>query len=87
MAGWRRDARSVPERLARFVLSEWPGSCPHDALRQWQRACLAWLADEPDRRALRFGEYGDCIDVLREVGPLRRQLPLCSPGKCPARNP
>jgi len=36
---------------------------------------------------LPFGEYGDSIDVLREVGPLRRKLPACLPGECPARYP
>lgn len=24
---------AVPERLARFVPDEWPGACPHEALK------------------------------------------------------
>lgn len=88
MAGWRRQVQCVPEELARFVVSEWPSArCPHEALMMWWRACLAWLAEDSGRRALPFGEYGDCVDVLREAGPLRRQLPVCPAGRCAACNP
>jgi hypothetical protein len=40
----------VPERLCRFVVSEWPGAkCPHAALDQWKEACAAWLAEDSTR--------------------------------------
>jgi hypothetical protein len=43
--------QGVPEQLARFVLSEWPGAaCPHEAVRQWSAACTAWLAADSNRR-------------------------------------
>ena len=77
MASWRRGTEGVPERLARFVPSEWPGAwCQHEALQRWQAAALAWEKQHPD--SLPFGEHGDFIDVLREVGRLRRDMPACS---------
>lgn len=64
MARWRDGPGvAVPERLARFVPSEWSGD---DPLGQWKASCLAWLEANPGRR-LPFGAYGGPIDVLREV--------------------
>ncbi len=70
MARWRGPGEPVPERLARFVPSEWPGAGA-DAVRAWKTACLAWLDEDPARR-LPFGEYGGPLDVLRESVRLRR---------------
>jgi hypothetical protein len=83
----------VPERLCRFVVSEWPAAgCPHEALDQWKQACAAWLAADSTRepgpggvwwlaggtrRALPFGEYGCAIDLLREERRYRRDMPPC----------
>ena len=68
MARWRGPGEPVPEPLARFVASEWPGA---DPLGQWRAACMAWLDAVPGRR-LPFGEYGGPLDVLRESVRLRR---------------
>lgn len=47
----RRDGGGVPEELARFVPSEWPGAgCVHEALRMWADACTAWLAADSNRQ-------------------------------------
>ena len=68
MAKWLRTDRSaVPERLARFVASEWPGA---DPLSEWFAACVAWLREAPGR-SLPFGEYGDSVDVIRECFRVR----------------
>ncbi len=52
MARHRRTrGQGVPEQLARFVLSEWPGAaCPHEAVVMWSDACTAWLAEDSNRR-------------------------------------
>lgn len=64
----RRLASGAPERLCRFVASEWPGACcPRSAAALWRRACLAWLAGEPGR-SLPFGEHGDVVDVMSAEG-------------------
>lgn len=75
MARWRRRSEGVPESLARFVPAEWPqADCIHQALRDWMHAGLAWVADHRD--SLPFGEHGDGIDVIREAGKYRKQMPL-----------
>jgi hypothetical protein len=94
MARHRRPGPGIPEELARFVASEWPG-CPHEALQSWKEACAAWLAADSmrlpgrggvwwlaggSRRRLPFGEFGCAIDVLREAGRYRAQMPPC-PGE------
>jgi hypothetical protein len=74
----RRDRQrnaGIPEELARFVASEWPGACLHEQVRAWSVACQEWL-DEPGR-ALPFGEHGDVVDVLREEWRIRSQVPPC----------
>ena len=70
----RPPAEPVPERLARFVESEWSGEA--DPVRAWKAAALAWLAADPARR-LPFGTFGGPIDVLRET---RRLLLARLPG-------
>jgi hypothetical protein len=63
MAKWlRTDPSAVPEELARFVPSEWPGV---DPLTQWREACLRWLQESPGS-SLPFGQFGDSVDVIRE---------------------
>ena len=63
MARWRgTDPAAVPEELARFVESEWPGV---DPLGDWRDACIRWLR-EVEGRQLPFGEFGDSVDVVRE---------------------
>jgi hypothetical protein len=57
----QEEGEPVPERLARYVPSEWPGG-----VREWKAAALAWLTANPGRR-LPFGEHGDEVDVLRET--------------------
>jgi hypothetical protein len=57
----------TPERLARFVPSEWPGAARVD---QWREACLEWLRADSSRR-LSFGEHGDAVDVIRESARLK----------------
>jgi hypothetical protein len=102
MASWRRRADGVPARLVSFRLTEWPdASCPHEAIRQWQDACLGWLAEDSNReprpdagvawlagdsnRTLPFGEYGDGLDVLREALRLRHSFPPCPEEGRPAQ--
>ena len=71
MARWRRtDPSDVPEQLARYVESEWPGT---DPLGGWRDACLEWLREVEGRR-LPFGEYGDSVDVIRECLRLNMEL-------------
>ena len=67
MAKWRRDRVAVPEQLARYAESEWPGT---DPLGAWRNACLEWLREDPDRQ-LPFGEYGDSVAVIRESARLK----------------
>lgn len=79
----------MPERLCRFVPSEWPGGCPHEALEAWAGACADWLAADSarsggrwfaaggSRRRLPFGEFGDAVDVLREWGRYGEAMPPC----------
>jgi hypothetical protein len=37
----------VPERLARFVASEWPDA--DDPIQAWKEACADWLAEDSER--------------------------------------
>jgi hypothetical protein len=88
----QRAGPAVPEELARFVASEWPG-CPHEALDAWTEACAAWLAADTTRLprpgaglwwlaggSRRVLPFGDAIDVLRESGRYRKGMPPC-PGE------
>jgi len=78
----RRHSDGTPERLCRFVPSEWPDAdCVHQALRDWEDACLAWVKEHPD--SLPYGEHGDFIDVLREAAAYRHQMPLCPKERFP----
>jgi hypothetical protein len=43
----------VPERLARFIASEWRGACPHEQLDAWKDAAADWLAADSDREPRR----------------------------------
>ena len=71
----RPRAAGIPEELCRFAASEWAGRCVHERHWAYTTACLAWLKANPARR-LPFGEYGDCVDVLRESeGLCRREQP------------
>jgi hypothetical protein len=71
MAKWKRtDPAAVPEPLARYVESEWPGA---DPLGAWRNACLEWLRED-DGRQLPFGEYGDSVDVIRESLRINMEL-------------
>jgi len=82
MAWRRRVSTGVPEQLARFVAAEWPGAdCIHAALEDWTAAALAWAGEHRD--CMPFGEYGDCIDVLREARRYREQMPLCPKERFP----
>lgn len=96
----RRPGPAVPERLARFVASEWPDArCGHEALSLWADACAEWLAadsDAPERPELhgpwwpagwsrRTLPFGEYGDA---VDVLREwgtyRVPPC-PGGCPDR--
>ena len=73
----RRAPVAVPERLCRFVRSEWPGAgCEHEALRMWERACLDWLAADSARQP----RPGAGADFNRSwlAGGSRRVLPFGS---------
>ena len=81
MARWKRtDPGAVPEELARYVESEWPGTDPIGA---WRNACLEWLREvegrrlpldgDPGRR-MPFGEYGDSVAVIRESARIKMEL-------------
>jgi hypothetical protein len=63
---WRHDVDRLtdppPQRLCRFVASDWPSDDPIGA---WRTACLEWLREVEGRR-LPFGEHGDSVDVFRE---------------------
>jgi hypothetical protein len=63
------QAEAPPEKLCRFVESEWRGGWP-DGLAEWRAAALAWLKADPARR-LPFGQRGDLIDLLRESRRIR----------------
>ncbi len=65
----------VPERLARFIVSEWPGArCPHEALSWWHEACLDWLA--ADSTHLPRADAGDDFNRCWLAGGSRRVLPF-----------
>jgi hypothetical protein len=59
-----------PQRLCRFVESEWPGDDPIGA---WRDACLGWLREVEGRR-LPFGEYGGSVDLFRECRRVQMEL-------------
>lgn len=61
----------TPERLARYVPSEWPGADPAERIRQWKASALAWLAADPARRL----PFGGPVDVLRAAVTLIRETP------------
>jgi hypothetical protein len=46
----------APERLHRYVPSEWAGD-----VEAYTREAFAWARQDPDRRM----EYGDAIDILQ----------------------
>jgi hypothetical protein len=73
LARWRSERLAVPERLCRFVRSEWPAATWDDAARLWKDACFAWLAEHPD--SLPFGEHGGELDVLRAMILYRERNP------------
>jgi hypothetical protein len=56
---------AVPEPLARYVASEWPGG-----INDWMDAALAWLNEDETRR-LPIGQHGDQIDVIRESARIK----------------
>ena len=56
----------APERLCRFVPSEWPGG----SVDAWRIAALEWLDADP-RRRLPFGVVGDEVDAIRESARLK----------------
>jgi hypothetical protein len=64
VARHHEDPDVVPERLARFVASEWPGDYPE---RDWRRACCEWLEAHPGRR-LPFA--ADVVEVFQHVAAL-----------------
>jgi hypothetical protein len=68
---WNRPppSEAPPERLCRFVASEWPDG----GVDAWRVAALAWLDGDPARR-LPFGEYGDAVAVFRESARIKRAL-------------
>ena len=68
----------VPERLARFVASEWPGP---DPLGEWYTACVGWLRESPGR-SLPFGEYGDSVDAIRECVRVKKEWAQRAAGEC-----
>lgn len=71
----RPPAPPVPEELARFVESEWPGAgCVHEALRQWKQACAAWLAADSAREPRPGADEG--FNVWFLAGESRRRLPF-----------
>jgi hypothetical protein len=72
VARWRDQIDPVPDRLARFVAAEWPGSM-HEATAAWGDACLAWLAERPGR-VLPCALDGSPVDVRAEVVRLRREI-------------
>jgi hypothetical protein len=66
MARWRQDWAKVPPRLARFRARDWGDGVA--AVREWKQACLAWLAENPERR-LPVGD-GSPLAVIREAARL-----------------
>jgi hypothetical protein len=63
----RTDIGEIPENLCRYVPAEWAGD---DPLTQWRDACWEWLHADKDR-SLPFGEFGDFVDVFREIHRIR----------------
>lgn len=79
----RRRARpreaGVPERLCRFVPSEWPGGCVHEQLEAWKGACAGWLAADSTRPPRPGADPDD--DRWWLVGGTRRRLPFGESGR------
>jgi hypothetical protein len=74
----RRRVRSreagVPERLCRFVPSEWPGGCAHEQLNAWKSAAADWLAADTAREPPPGASADDSRWWL--AGGTRRRLPF-----------
>ena len=74
----RRRVRSreagVPERLCRFVPSEWPGGCVHEQLEAWKQSCADWLAADSTREPRPGARAEDSRWWL--AGGSRRALPF-----------
>ena len=64
----------VPERLCRFVPSEWPGGCVHEALDMWKQSCADWLAADSAREPPPGADADDNRGWL--AGGTRRRLPF-----------
>ena len=67
----------MPERLARFVASEWPGD---DPAGDWGRAARQWLADHPGRE---LPWAHDPVEVLQRVVAIKLEAPPGSRAKGP----
>jgi hypothetical protein len=70
VARFRDDHGGLPERLARFVLSEWPGDVS-EATHAWGAACRAWLTANPGRV---LPHSVDILEVRQETIRLRAEL-------------
>ncbi len=64
------ESEPVPERLARFQLSEWGGD-PSAATAAWGQACRQWLAGHPDKV---LPHSADSLEVRQEVIRVRQEL-------------
>lgn len=63
---------AAPERLCRFVPSEWPGDVAA-AYEAWAQARLDWHREHIGHG--RIGPLGDIVDVIRGNRAVRRQMP------------
>lgn len=61
----------APERLARFVPSEWPGGV-EQAFGAWREARLSWHREHIGYGNV--GPLGDAIDIIREHRAIRHQI-------------
>jgi hypothetical protein len=68
VARWADDSDPIPERLARFVPSEWGEVNPAG---EWGRAAREWLAAHPGRR---LPLAGDPVEVRQRVVELGEEL-------------
>jgi hypothetical protein len=69
----------IPERLARFVVSEWPGE---DPAGQWGAAAREWLdahPDEVENDGIRLNGAWGPVEVLAETVRLRHCLRVGAP--------
>jgi hypothetical protein len=67
MARHARDRDAIPERLARYVASEWAGGPS-----EWGAACRAWLQD-PANAGRVLPHSADILEVRQETVRLLRQ--------------